>query len=113
MNLYEAMYIADPAQSEQEVEALTERLKSEMVEKGGEVLDVQHLGKKRLAYRIKKKKDGFYFLLYFRLAPGRISELRAGYGLNDSILRFLFVKKREEEVELAGEKTNENPAEKE
>jgi small subunit ribosomal protein S6 len=106
LKLYETMYIADPSLSEQEVEALTERLKSEIVEKGGEVVDLQHLGKKRLAYSIKRKKDGFYFLLYFRLAAGRVAELRAGYRLNESILRFLIVKKEEREVKFAGERTN-------
>jgi len=113
LNLYETMYIVDPARSEQEVESLTEGLKSEIVEKGGEVVDVQHVGKKRLAYAIKKKRDGFYFLLYFRLAGDRISELKAGYRLNDSILRFLILKKGERELQFAGEETEEHPAEKE
>lgn len=105
LKLYETMYIADPSLSEQEVQALTERLKSEIIEKGGEVVDLQHLGKKRLAYSIKRNKDGFYFLLHFRLAAGRVSELRAGYRLNESILRFLIIKKEDREVEFAGEKT--------
>jgi len=104
-NLYEAMYIVDPALNEQEVESVTERLKSEIVEKGGEIVDVQHLGKKRLAYPIEKKKDGFYLLLYFRLAPDRLSELKGDYRLADSILRFLILKKREKELQLAGEQT--------
>jgi small subunit ribosomal protein S6 len=105
LNSYEAMYIVDPALSEQEVEALTKRLESEIVEKGGEIVDLQHLGKKRLAYPVKKEKDGFYFLLYFRLASDRGSELRAGYRLNDSILRFLIIRKSEQELQFAGEKT--------
>jgi small subunit ribosomal protein S6 len=106
LNLYEGMYIVDPALSEQEVESLTERLKSEIVARGGEILDVQHLGKKRLAYAIHGKRDGFYFLLYFRLAPERLSELKAGYRLMDSILRFLILRKREREVELSREQTS-------
>ncbi len=106
LNLYEAMYIVDPDRSEQEVEALTRQVRSEIAEKGGEVVDLQHLGKKRLAYPIKKAKDGFYFLLYFRLAPDRISELRAGYRLNDSILRFLILKKKERELQFAGKATS-------
>ena len=113
LNLYETMYIADPSLSEQEVEALTERLKSEIVNKEGEVVDLQHLGKKRLAYAIKKKREGFYFLIYFRLAPDRVSELKAGYGLNDSILRFLIIRREEQEAPVAAESTEENPAEEE
>ena len=95
LDLYEAMYIADPGLSEHEVETLAERLKAEMVQKGGEIVDLQHLGKKRLAYSIRRKRDGFYFLLYFRLARDLLSELRAGYRLNESILRFLILKKKE------------------
>ncbi|MDP2896609.1 MAG: 30S ribosomal protein S6 [bacterium] len=95
LDLYEAMYIADPGLSEHEVETLAERLKAEMVQKGGEIVDLQHLGKKRLAYSIRRKRDGFYFLLYFRLARDLLSELRVGYRLNESILRFLILKKKE------------------
>ncbi len=113
VNLYEAMYIVDPTRSEQEVEAATERLKSEIVGKGGAIVDVQHLGKKRLAYPIKKMKDGFYVLLYFRLAPAQISELKAGYRLNESILRFLMLRRRKSQLELANRKGAENPAKEE
>lgn len=111
--MYEAMYIVNPALSETEVEALTERIKSEIVERGGKVADLQHLGKKRLAYAIGRNKDGFYFLLYFTLAPGRVAELTAGYRLNESILCFLIVTKKEQEARLAGEKAEENSPEKE
>jgi small subunit ribosomal protein S6 len=107
------MYIVDPAQSEQEVESLTERLKSEIARREGEVIDLQHLGKKRLAYPIKNKKDGFYFLLYFRLPAQQLSQLTSGYRLNDSILRYLILKKKESEVQLPGEKPSETPPEKE
>jgi small subunit ribosomal protein S6 len=95
LDLYEAMYIADPGLSEHEVETLAERLKAEIVQKGGEIVDLQHLGKKRLAYSIRRKRDGFYLLLYFRLARKLLSEVRAGYRLNESILRFLILKKNE------------------
>ncbi len=99
LNLYEAMYIMDPALSEQEVESLAERLKSEILERGGDIVDVQHLGKKRLAYPIAKKRDGFYCLFYFHLAPDRLSELKSGYRLMDSILRFLILRKKEQELQ--------------
>ena len=113
LNLYEAMYLVNPALSEQEVEALAERLKSEITERGGEIVDVQHLGKKRLAYMVKKRRDGFYFLIYFRIPPGKISELTSGYSLNESILRFLFIKRKEGELELGTEETEGRPAEEE
>jgi small subunit ribosomal protein S6 len=111
LNVYEAMYMADPGLSEQDVETLTERLRSEIVDRGGEIIDTHHLGKKRLAYPIKTRKDGFYFLLYFRLPPGRLSELTGGYRLNDSILRFLIVKKKEQEIQFAREEIDESPEE--
>lgn len=109
LDLYEAMYIADPGLSEHEVETLAERLKAEIVQKGGEIVDLQHLGKKRLAYSIRRRRDGFYFLLYFRVARNLLSEVKAGYRLNESILRFLILRKKEMEAQLAGERTG--PAE--
>jgi small subunit ribosomal protein S6 len=109
LDLYEAMYIADPGLTEHEVETLAERLKTEIVGKGGEIVDLQHLGKKRLAYPIRRRRDGFYFLLCFRLARNLLSELKAGYRLNERVLRFLILKKKEMEVRLAGDTTS--PAE--
>lgn len=109
LDLYEAMYIADPGLSEHEVETLAERVKTEIVQKGGEIIDLQHLGKKRLSYPIRRRRDGFYFLLYFRLARNLLSELKAGYRLNERILRFLILKKKERDAQLAGEITS--PAE--
>lgn len=103
LDLFEAMYIADPGLSEHDVETLAERLKTEVVEKGGEIVDLQHLGKKRLAYPIRRRRDGFYFLLYFRLARNLLSELKAGYRLNERILRFLILSKKEMEAQRAGD----------
>ncbi len=113
LNLYEGMYIVDPALSEQEVEGLTAQVKSDIAERGGESVDLQHLGKKRLAYSIKNRKEGYYFLLYFRLAPERIAELRTGYRLNDSILRFLILKRGERELQFGSEEAREPVAEEE
>ena len=113
LNLYEGMYIVDPALSEQEVEGLTAQIKSDIAERGGESVDLQHLGKKRLAYPINKKKEGYYFLFYFRLAPERIAPLRTGYRLNDAILRFLILKRGERELPFGGEEASETAAEEE
>jgi small subunit ribosomal protein S6 len=113
LNLYEAMYLVDPALNEQEVEALAERLKSEITARGGEIVDLHHLGKKRLAYSVKKRRDGFYLLIFFRIPPGKISELTAGYSLNEAILRFLFIRRKEGELKLGTEENEGFPEEEE
>ena len=51
------------------------------------------MGKKRLAYDIKKNKEAFYMLFNFEAKPDWIAELERNYRITDDILKFIVVKK--------------------
>ena len=51
------------------------------------------MGKKRLAYEIKKNKEAIYMLLNFEAKPDSIAELERNYRITDEILKFIIVKK--------------------
>lgn len=92
MKLYEVVFILDPALSEEAVEAELKHVKGIVEREGGEVLEVQRWGKKRLAYEIRKKREGQYILIRFKSAPGFIPELERHFKLSEATLRHMVIK---------------------
>jgi len=95
VKLYEAIVIFDPALSDKEVEAEVGAVKDVVTRKGGELLEIQQWGKRRLAYEIRKRKEGTYVLLQFRAALQLLSELDRHFKLNEAVLRHMVVKVEE------------------
>ena len=119
MRLYEGMYVLNAALSEDARKKALAKITDSIVEKGGEIrgfsvkdptgakisreqlssaeaqdkirgaLKKHDLGKKRLAYEIQNKKEGYYYLLYFTIESVYISELWRDYHLHEDLLRFI------------------------
>lgn len=91
MTKYETTFILDPgldeAQATEEVEKVVQWIKSQ----GGEVLEVQRWGKRRLAYEIDRRRDGIYTLLLYQGPGAIVKELDRKFRLNESVLRSLTV----------------------
>lgn len=96
MRLYELGVVLDPTLSEEEIASVTERLKKAISAQDGSVGKVDFWGKRKLAYPIDKKTEGFYSFLEFNLAPERIEEVRRAIKFMEGILRFVIVRKPEE-----------------
>ncbi|MCL2860654.1 MAG: 30S ribosomal protein S6 [Oscillospiraceae bacterium] len=92
MNKYESIIIINPSVEEQGVKALIKKF-SDLINKDGKVESVEELGKKRLAYEIKKNKEGYYVLFNFEAKPSEISELERNYKITDEIIKFIVIKK--------------------
>jgi len=88
-HLYEGMYVIDATIGDQARTQAVERIKSEITKQGGEILKVHDWGRKRLAYEINGRKDGYYFIIYFQVNPASINELWREYHLDTTILRFI------------------------
>jgi len=89
---YEFVFVLDPALTEEAVEAEIRVAQDLITREGGEILEVQRWGKKRLAYEIRKRKEGSYALIRFRGGPRLIEELERHAKLNEAILRHLMVR---------------------
>jgi small subunit ribosomal protein S6 len=94
--VYELMYIAVPESSEEEVAALTEGISKSFTEQGGTVLKVDNWGKRRLAYEIEKKREGWYVLFELEGTGKEILEVERRMRINDAIIRFVTVRVDEE-----------------
>lgn len=90
MNPYELLLIITPDHDENEAEALTNQVKG-IIEGGGTLLKVDPWGKKRLAYPIRKRNEGYYVLYIFECAPSFVAELNQSLHVIEAILRYMVV----------------------
>jgi small subunit ribosomal protein S6 len=95
---YETVFVLDPSLDDKTIQKEIKKVEALITDHKGEVLKIDKWGKKRFAYPIKKKHEGFYTLVLFE-GEGKIpKELERAYNLNELCLRYLTVM-AEEEVE--------------
>ena len=92
MNKYESVVIINPNVEENAMKELIERFQT-LINTDGKVEQVNELGKKKLAYEIKKNKEGYYVVYDFEANPSLIAELERNYRITDEIIKFIVVKK--------------------
>ncbi len=94
MNKYESMIIINPAVDEEKVNELSTRF-TDMINKDGNVEKVDNLGKRKLAYPVKKNEDGIYVVFYFTANPSLIAELERIYRITDDVIKFMTIRVEE------------------
>ena len=87
MRHYEIMIILDPETDERTANATLEKLLQVVPSSGGAVDKIDIWGKRRLAYDIKKKSEGFYVVVDMTTTPEIAQELDRQLGLNETVLR--------------------------
>ena len=95
MNKYETVFIINPNVEDAGVKTLIEKF-SNLINNEGKVEKVEELGKKKLAYEIKKNKEGNYVVINFEAKPELIKELERIYRITDEVIKFIVVRKDEE-----------------
>ena len=92
MNKYELIYIIDTTVEEEARKALIEKFNGIIAANGGEVVKVEEWGKRRLAYAIDYKTEGYYVHVAFNGAAELPKELSRNLGINESVIRSQVVK---------------------
>ncbi len=88
-NTYELTYLVNAVLSEDQARQLADRYTGYIEENGGKILQSEFWGSRRLAYPISKKRNAFYFNVFFQ-APGRlIGRLERALEIEDDVLRYL------------------------
>ena len=90
--IYEVLFIADPNLGETEQDALAALVQGYVEKDGGKVQRVEKWGKKRLAYTIKKQREGNYVLMVIEGGPALVKELERRMRVTDGVLRFITVR---------------------
>jgi small subunit ribosomal protein S6 len=86
---YEILVIFDPRPTDEEVAALLTKLQDNLKALGGDVAKGESWGKRRLAYEIRKQREGTYAVMECTATPATIKEFERQLGLNEQVLRFL------------------------
>ena len=91
---YETIFIADTSLGDDGIAALVEKFKG-LVEQNGTLGEVVEWGKRRLAYPINHKVEGYYTLMTFTSAPDFPAELARNYNITDGVIRSIVVEQAE------------------
>ncbi len=89
---YEVMYIATPETADDAIVKLNEAITQLVEKEGGSVVKIDDWGRRRLAYPIKKKTDGYYVLFEIEGSGQEIAELERRMRVNDVIMRYITVR---------------------
>ena len=92
MNKYESVIIINPNVDEAGLKALQDKFTG-LINENGKVEEVVDMGKRKLAYEISKKKEGFYVVYDFEAKPELIAELERNYRITDNVMKFIVIKK--------------------
>ena len=99
MNHYELMVIYSPSLTEDEQRQQFTQVEELLNHENARMNWVDHWGKRKLAYPVKKQRQGFYDWFYFELDPGRISEIDRKLKMSEVILRFMIIKMEKIQVQ--------------
>ena len=111
LNQYETVFILTPVLSDSQMKEAVQKFKDMVLENGGEMLNEELWGLRKLAYPIQKKTTGFYALLEFKAEPSFIAKLEVAYRRDERVLRFLTF--RQEKYAIKYSETRRNAAKKE
>lgn len=92
MRDYELVFIVQPEVDEEGLAAVVDRVNQLIGGNGGQVTQVDSWGKRRLAYPIRKCREGYYVVMQVQLEPEATKELERNLGLTEGIIRHLLVR---------------------
>jgi len=88
---YETVIVLEPTLDEGRVNQEIETVGNVIAQGGGEVLEIQRWGRRRLAYEVRRRREGIYSLIRFRSERAVLEELERRFKLNESMMRHLTV----------------------
>lgn len=94
MNKYESIIIINPSLEEQGMKEVITKF-TDLINDNGKVENVDEIGRKKLAYEIKKQSEGYYVVYTFEANPEFISELERIYRITDNVMKFITVRKED------------------
>ena len=87
--VYETTFIVNASLDDHQIDAVIEKVKDLITKNGGEIREFVKWGRKRFAYPLKKKNNGFYVVIEFSAPGDVIAKLERHYFLDENILRYL------------------------
>ena len=101
MNNYEAVFIVTPVLSDTQVKEVADKFQGVITGSGGQIVNSEAWGLRKLAYPIQKKTTGFYFLLEFTGEGSIVNTLETQFRRDERVIRFLTFKQDKYAVEYS------------
>jgi small subunit ribosomal protein S6 len=98
---YEVMFILRPDTPEEDMDRLLQTMETNVAATGGKVTGFEKMGKRRLAYTVKKFQDGIYILAFVEGPGSVLKELERRLRVQELVIKFMTVRTDEEEKRLA------------
>ena len=89
MTKYETVYIVEPSYDEVKAQEFAEKVSGWIRDLGGDIVEVQRWGKRRLAYEIRKRRDGVYTMIVWNGGTVMVRELERRLRLEEDVMRAL------------------------
>lgn len=99
-SLFEGMYIISATLSDDARAKAMEKILEGITQRGGEIHKQHDLGRCKLAYDIRGRKEGHYYVVFFSINPCHIDELWKDYHLHEDLLRFMTLRAENVQEEL-------------
>lgn len=97
MHNYELVYILQADLDEATLTGAVDAIEALIKNSKGEIVKVDKWGKRRLAYLIRKMREGYYVFISFQIEPTEIVNLKRALGYNEQVLRYIVVRVDEQE----------------
>lgn len=97
---YELMFIVRPDMTEEDQDKLISTLEHAVTSSGGQVKNMEKMGKRHLAYTVRRFHDGMYMLLTFEGSGGLVHELERRLRVSEPVIKFMSVRIDEEQKRL-------------
>ncbi|HEY5485870.1 MAG TPA: 30S ribosomal protein S6 [Candidatus Cryosericum sp.] len=88
MREFELMFIVDGTMPEEEATAIAATVQS-FISSKGTILKADPWGRRRMAYPINKKQDGYYWVIAFECEPGEVDALKQQLRVNENVIRWM------------------------
>jgi small subunit ribosomal protein S6 len=106
LNQYETVFILTPVLSDVQMKETVEKFKALITENGGELVNEENWGLRKLAYPIQKKSTGFYQLFEFKAQPSFVEKLEVNYRRDERVIRFLTFKLDKYSIQYSEKRRN-------
>ncbi len=100
MRKYEVMFIVRPDVADEDVDKIVATLESNVTSTGGTVAKVERMGKRRLAYEVRKFNDGNYIMFAIEGPGAVVKEFERRLRVTEQVIKFITVRTDEEEQRL-------------
>ena len=95
MNKYESVIIINPSLEEQGIKEVITKFTDLINNNDGKAENVEEMGRRKLAYEIKKHAEGYYVVYTFEANPEFITELERIYRITDRVMKFITIRKED------------------